>query len=322
MAELATSSDQPEGQSAGHGRKLDDVMLAMDVVDTLRSNQRLVERELTSETRDSELIERLREIYAAQGIEVSDDILLEGVEALKRQRFSYEPTPPGFATFMATLYVKRAKWGLPLAIGGVVLAVLWGGYHFAIDAPRQAALENRAIELTQQIPVALSDLQTEIAGLALVDDANQKASAFAEDGMAAVESGELELARAAEQNLRSLRETLAGSYEIRIVARPGEPSGAWRIPDANSNARNYYLIAEAISANGQIVTVPITSEEDGKTANVDKWGLRVGRAVFEAVGDDKSDDGIIQNNRLGVKRRGYLEPEYTVQTTGGAILEW
>ena len=318
MAEQAISS----GQSEGHGRKLDDVMLAMDVVDTLRSNKRLVERELSSESRDAELIERLREIYAAQGIEVSDTILLEGVEALKRQRFSYESPPPGFATFMARIYVKRTKWGRPLAIGGVVLALIWGGYHFAVDAPREAALERQAIELTQEIPAALESLQAEVAGLALLDEAKQKARAFAEDGLAAVRSGDLEAARAAEQNLRKMREMLARTFEIRIVARPGEPSGAWRIPDANSDARNYYLIAEAVSADDKIVTVPITSEEDGTTRIVDKWGLRVGRTVFDAVRDDKADDGIIQNNRLGVKRRGYLEPEYVVQTTGGAILEW
>ena len=322
MAEQAVPSGQPEDPAQGHGRKLDDVMLAMDVVDTLRSNQRLVERELSSESRDAELIERLREIYAAQGIEVSDRILLEGVEALKRQRFSYEPPPPSFATLMATLYVKRAKWGRPLAIGGVVLAVLWGGYHFAVEAPREAVLERQAIELTQEIPATLKSLQTEVNDLALVDDAKQRASAFAADGLAAARSGNLQAARAAEQNLRNLRERLAGAYEIRIVARPGEPSGAWRIPDANSSARNYYLIAEAVGPDGKIIDVPVTSEEDGKTATVTKWGLRVDRAVFDAVRDDKADDGIIQNNRLGLKRRGHLEPEYAVQTTGGAILEW
>lgn len=318
MAEQAASSGSPEG----HGRKLDDVMLAMDVVDTLRSNQRLVERELSSERRDAELIGRLREIYAAQGIEVSDRILAEGVEALKRQRFAYEPPPPGFATFMAKVYVTRARWGRPLAIGGLVLALLWGGYHFAVEAPREAALERQAIELTQDIPAALQGLQAEVMKLALVDEATQRARAYAEDGLAAVKSGNLEAARAAEQGLRNLRETLAVAYDIRIVARPGEPSGAWRIPDANSNARNYYLIAEAVGEGGQILTVPITSEEDGKTSNVSKWGLRVDREVFDSVRDDKADDGIIQNNRLGVKRRGYLDPEYAVQTTGGAILQW
>lgn len=297
-------------------------MLAMDVVDTLRHNQRLVARELSSETRDADLVERLREIYAAQGIEVPERILLEGVEALKQQRFSYAPPQPGFATTLAKLYVKRAKWGWPLIIGTAALVVLWGGYSLFVEGPQEAALERQAVELTQEIPATLKRLQGEVDSVALVDEARQQARALAADGLAAVDAGNIEAARAAQAGMRALREKLVRTYDIRIVARPGEPSGAWRIPDANSKARNYYLIAEAVGADGQILPVPITSEEDGVTRSVSKWGLRVSRAVFDAVRDDKADDGIIQNNRLGVKRRGYLEPQYTVQTTAGAILEW
>ena len=40
------------------------------------------------------------------------------------------------------------------------------------------------------------------------------------------------------------------------------------------------------------------------------------------VAADKRDDGIIQNNRLGRKERGYLTPNYSVPTTGGAITSW
>ena len=61
---------------------LDDVMLAMDVVDTLRHEQNLVARELGATAREAELIERLRKIYHDQGIEVPDHILKEGVKAL------------------------------------------------------------------------------------------------------------------------------------------------------------------------------------------------------------------------------------------------
>jgi hypothetical protein len=39
-------------------------------------------------------------------------------------------------------------------------------------------------------------------------------------------------------------------------------------------------------------------------------------AVFDAIRADKVDDGIIQNNRAGVKQRGYLEPEYAIPTSG------
>ncbi|HXK56547.1 MAG TPA: DUF6384 family protein, partial [Gammaproteobacteria bacterium] len=52
-------------------KRLSDVMLAMDVVDTLRHRRLLVERELQSDQRDEKLIDRLRDIYRSQGIEVT-----------------------------------------------------------------------------------------------------------------------------------------------------------------------------------------------------------------------------------------------------------
>ena len=89
---------------------LDDVMLAMDVVDTLRHNQDLVTRELSEGNREQQLIDKLREIYRQQGIEVPDHILKEGVAALSQSRFAYTPPKPGLGTTLARLYVARRRW--------------------------------------------------------------------------------------------------------------------------------------------------------------------------------------------------------------------
>ena len=68
---LPSASNQPriqcrrfalmDASQAKAARPLDDVMIAMDVVDTLRHDRRILERELNDETRRAELIERLRE---------------------------------------------------------------------------------------------------------------------------------------------------------------------------------------------------------------------------------------------------------------------
>jgi uncharacterized protein DUF6384 len=50
--------------------------------------------------------------------------------------------------------------------------------------------------------------------------------------------------------------------------------------------------------------------------------MRVDPTTFDAVRRDKLDDGIIENNRFGVKQRGYLKPQYLMPTTGGAITRW
>src|ERR687897_3217190 len=113
MAEPATlpPAPAPAGAERLPVRNLDELMLAMDVVDTLRHQDNLVSRELDEERRDAELLERLRRIYKGQGIEVPDKVLQEGVRALKESRFVYTPPPPGLARTLATLWVQRGRVG-------------------------------------------------------------------------------------------------------------------------------------------------------------------------------------------------------------------
>ena len=85
-----------------HGRPpLDDVMLAMDVVDTLRRRERMVLKELDETGREEDLKRRLRSIYAQQGIDVPDHVLEQGVAALKEDRFTYKPPQAGIARRLA-----------------------------------------------------------------------------------------------------------------------------------------------------------------------------------------------------------------------------
>src|SRR5262249_48557508 len=90
-------------------QKLDELMLAMDVGDTIRHGELLVERELEQGTRDDELRNRLREIYKGQGIEVPDSVIDEGIKALKDSRFVYVPPRPGLGVTIATMWVNRAR---------------------------------------------------------------------------------------------------------------------------------------------------------------------------------------------------------------------
>ena len=116
--------------------------------------------------------------------------------------------------------------------------------------------------------------------------------------------------------------TLQQEYELRILSRANELSAVWRVPSINPNARNYYLIVEAIDKFGERLRLPIKNEEDGKIRNVNKWGVRVDEVTFDAVRVDKTDDGIIQGNVIGRKTRGKLTPEYMVPTPGGTITDW
>ena len=409
--------------------EFDEVMLAMDVVDTLRHEQLLVERELASDERDQALIEKVKRMYAAQGLEVSDEVIAAGVAALKENRFAYQPPPRGSA-WLANLYVIRnrlAKWAAILA---AALVGLFFFYQFAFVATevrqRQKEAKNfnatiiqqqdqfsvakqRLINLKQALNRAeksstasevaakrllaeagqqLSGAETKLEALeklplqpqftaeslaregdvikrrvgqrndllkgaatqldsaeAAINNlgelsglreklASQRQSLLAEsredaaraqteklynDAVAALNRGDLTGARQESAALQQLYDRVVEEYELRIVSRPGVSSGVRRTLPNRPGVQNYYLVVEGVNSQGKRLTVPITSEENGKTYNVQQWGKRVDESLYDKIRRDKLDDGIIQNNLFGVKERGYLTPRYLMPTTGGAI---
>lgn len=105
--------------------RLEGLMLAMDVVDTLRHQADLAEHALSERERDAALVARIRAIYAGQGIEVSDAVIVEGVEALKRDRFVYRPPRPGPGHLLARMYVARDRAWPWLLAAGVLVVVAW-----------------------------------------------------------------------------------------------------------------------------------------------------------------------------------------------------
>lgn len=132
---------------AGQDAKLDELMLAMDVVDTLRHQQDLVDHALAEDLRDAALIARIKAIYAGQGIAVSDAVIAEGVEALKKDRFLYQPPPSSFAVRLARLYVDRGKW----TKRAVAVAVLGLGGWLVYDIQGDLADSRRTAAVQEQI---------------------------------------------------------------------------------------------------------------------------------------------------------------------------
>jgi hypothetical protein len=301
---------------------LDEVMLAMDVVDTLRHRQDLATRELGTDAKEAQLIDKLREIYHQQGIEVPDHILKEGVAALQESRFVYDPPAPGFGTTLARLYVGRKSWGRPvLAIAGVVLVAAVG--WFGIWQPYQnGQAEAARIELAEGLPAQMDALYQTIFEETKVQQAVLRAESIRTRGQSLAAEGNRAGAEKSLAELTALRDLLRQEYTLRVVNRSDEQSGFWVIPDNNTDATNYYLVVEALDADGNKLDLPILNEENGETEVVSKWGVRVSEAIYDSVVADKRDDGIIQNNEIGRKSDGFLDVEYSVPVSGGAVTRW
>jgi len=325
MADTTLAAPAPTGEP----RKLDELMLAMDVVDTLRHQEGLITRELDETRRDAELIERLRGLYRGQGIAVPDRVLTEGVRALKESRFVYSPPQPGIGTALARLWIARGKVGAGLVAAPVVIGLGWGGYEFGVAAPeRQRAeaarveAERVSLDLTQRLPRALEAGHAEVVAEARVAAARSRGDELLAAGRASLARREPAGAEQAILDLEALRAQLRQEYTLRIVSRPGEPSGVFRVPDRIRGTRLVYVVVEAVAPDGRLLSVPITSEEDRSTETVQRWGVRVSEAVFDEIRRDKNDDGVLQQDRLGEKRRGTLQVEYSLPVQGGAITRW
>ncbi len=320
---INNGSTSQAGTKSASKTPLDDIMIAMDVVDTLRHDRNLVERELNDEARRQDLIDRLRKIYRGQGIEVPDRILEEGVRALEDDRFTYKPPDQGaLSTRLAKLYVSRGRWGRYVlgVVAGIAAFVLVN--HFFFERPQQLKAQAEQHELSELIPQRVKKLVADIRSEASDELVAARAEGIAKSALNAASSGDLASAQKSEHQLKDTLEQLRATYEIQIVNREGEVSGLWRIPKANPDTYNFYLVVEAIGNDGEPLAQVIRNEETGKRERVKAWAVRVDRSVLVSVKEDKDDDGIIQNNIVGRKVRGELEPQWTIDVLGGAITRW
>ena len=210
---------------------LEEVMLSMDVVDTMRHQQQLVDRELNAEARREALLARMREIYAAQGIEVSDEMLREGVRALEEERFEFKAPEPSSAVRLAEIYTTRGTWGKPVLLGLGLLLIVLLGYYLLVARPEATA--------RNALPGKLDSNFEQIVKVSADPGATESARRLLENARSAMRDDDFDEAQALERNMRDMLQELERSYEVRIVARPNQLSGVWRVPANNPNARNY-----------------------------------------------------------------------------------
>jgi Family of unknown function (DUF6384) len=470
---------------------LDEVMLAMDVVDTLRHQRAQIEAELDEDKREQQLIARIRSIYESQGMDVPADVIAQGVRALVEDRFIYEPPRRSFGVRLAEVYVHRGRWALRIFIVALVAAAVWAAIAIPVQQRRQDSIESfrmsllglvqtagdldrRTTRLVDRVDAAgnpksldaakrilgaaarvLVDSQTSLERLhaelvpgpdpesypdapsrldaaldeyrgsldrvkgdldavtgqlealrSLTDLRAQASSALAPLDAVPVPDGELRALRASQasvlvdvdagrtkvawQGLRALNGQVASyvrsharrqsrvkelarlrsrlngvqldsstrtelqslvasvesaiqgndsaaatrdltrlaslvalldrSYELRIATGRGKRSGVWR--NTPGRKKNYYIVVEPISTSGRRLKLRIKNEESGRSQTVSIFAVRVPKKVYDQIGADKADNGIIEDRLFGVKRRGARETEYRFPVSGGMITRW
>lgn len=289
-------------------------MAAMDVVDTLRHQQTITERELDGDGRRERLLARLRKLYAAQGIEVPDRVLEEGIDALEHERFKYRSVKRSWRTKLAHIWVSRSRWGKPIGFLAVIACLFYGYYFFNEVLPER--------NLRANLPDKVNSVFSGIVAVAKKSEVIDQAKASSAKAYRAIDQKNYAEAEAVVANMQAVKSQLGLDYSIRIISKPNQNSGVWRNPPNNPDGKNYYLIVEAVDSDNRVLELTIVNQENNKAARKKSWGLRVNEETFYKIASDKRDDGIIQANIVGKKELGYLNPVFSIPTSGATITEW
>jgi hypothetical protein len=138
-----------------------DTMAVMDIVDAARHEDALIEKELSAEDRRKAFVEKIRDIYRKQGIEVSDEVLKEAVETFEGRRFRHQPLASGTSRTFWLSYVRRWRIAAFASIPIVLAGAGWGAHYSLVTLPAERAVLAEQVAIDESLP---RELQALLAG--------------------------------------------------------------------------------------------------------------------------------------------------------------
>jgi len=140
----------------GRSPSLTETLLVMDIVDTIRHDDRVRQAELSDGDYRNALKERVRNGYRMQGHDVSDADIERALERLNEERLVHKPMPQGPRRLIWTAYVRRSRYGRNTAAAAAAVMLAWAGWSYGYDRfvvqPRLAAEREMTIQITEVIP--------------------------------------------------------------------------------------------------------------------------------------------------------------------------
>ena len=296
-----------------------EVLRVMDAAQVIHERQAAL-REHEELDREA-TIRDIQIMYEELGDLVDTRVIEKALDEYMAQRYAFTPPPAGLGKQLALLYI-RCGWvtkRVLLPAAGVA-ALVWGGFAGA-DLMERRALERDAERVRVEV-ARVEALEPEISGLhaavlteAIEELARERAAVLRRSADAQLAARDLDGLEETARSYRQLQRQVGSEYEIVIVG------GVWRFHTELDGVRNYYLRVQAIAADGSKVPVVIRNEEDGTTAEVTEWAERVPQELYDRVGADKQDNGIIDDDDFGFKRRGFVTAERNYEDLG-QITEW
>lgn len=301
---------------------LSEMLQVLDVARTLRRDSEIVASELNKE----ELLASLKSRLLASAAAAGDNVTEAEVDAAIRIYFDnlhkYADPPKSFSVVLAHAYVRRRWIAIGTAFCIVVATVTWwlfwrDGAPLSSQTRQKAdvAREERTVSNVEQSfhkqLTAVRSIAEDSAGFALL-------ARLEKEGLAAASNRDVAALERVSSELAQVESNLREEYEVRIVSSPNRRSGVERGFD--DRLSGFYLIVEARTGSGEVLSRRITSREDNQTRQVKAWGEQVPPAVYERIGRDKSTDGVVDEQPFAIKRRGRMDEEVLLPDTDGRPL--
>lgn len=309
---------------------LDEMLRVMDVATELRKQRETVEKEFAVDETKQMLRERLLAATSITGERVSEVEVDTAITQYFDTLYTYREPPASFNKTLAHLYVRRGQLSVTLVMVLALAGVGWYMLHASAGMFSRTARSSRQAVQQATSPADLSKrLQDNAKERAAeleqsVRDMSERIKAVARDAGIPQEIerllGELDVAQRqhdveslTELNRRTttLLDQLNQDYEVRIVSGANEQSGVDRyLPESQGKGiSGFYVIVEARTAAGRVLTRTIRNAEEDQLKEVTRWAERVPKEVYDRIKADKKVDGILNETLFAVKRRGYQNEE-------------
>ena len=289
-----------------------EVLRVMDAAQVIHERQAALQEH---EAFDREAtIRDIQLMYEELGDLVDGRTIEKALDEYLSQRYAFNPGPPGIRRNLAMLYIKRGWVATRVLLPTAAVATLvWGGFAI-VETRQQQVLEREAARFVT-LETDVGRLHAAVLAAAAEDLARERAADLNRRAESQIAARDVRGLAETTQRYRDLQALVSAEYSIVVTG------GVWRYRNNNRDTRNHYLVVQALDPTGQPVRVPVRNEENGTTRTVLEWGERVPQEVYDRVAADKQDNGIIDDEEFGFKRRGFITAERRYPDVG-QITEW
>ena len=283
---------------------LQDMLKIMDVAREMRQDRELVLQELSHEERVSRLRERLLASTELTGETATPEEVDAAIELYFDNLHTFREPQFGLQVLLAHLYIRRWK----LLISGTLLLALGSSLWWlflAPHAPLSSETQRAAVLRHQQDELAR--LSTSALEWASEPAVRQQINQLTDEARLALEQSNASAFDAARRELSDLAQQLQATYEVRIVQSGQSAARRDFTDDSGTRVSGYYVIVEAVTPDGQRVSLPIRDRETGNTSHLATWGEQVPEAVYNRLKADKLADGVLDEHLFARKERGHLD---------------